>query len=168
MDFSKLTHQSTTIWYWETFVSAPERLGARWQSAERDAVTMALEHLVTSELPQRYHRCRDQRRGSSRWIFEQAHAKAALGWISCLVNILCTDSLYVLFHFIMLATRKAERWLIDISSICAHMYRHIFSLHDFTLSHWYRCLHQFVRVMSQPESGWENTIVEPSLSNTQV
>ena len=52
-----------------------EGLSACWQSAERDAVTMALEHSVTSELPQRYHQCRDQRRGSSRWIFEQAQCK---------------------------------------------------------------------------------------------
>lgn len=55
MDLSKLTHASLPQFGTRStcFLSQLGRLGARWQPAEQDAVTMALEHAATSQLPRR-------------------------------------------------------------------------------------------------------------------
>lgn len=68
LDLSKLIHASLAQFgTWSTcFLSQLGRLGACWQPAEQDAVTMALEHAAASQLPQWQRQPREPRRGSSR------------------------------------------------------------------------------------------------------
>lgn len=49
-----------------------------------------------------------------------AKGKAALGWTSCLVSILCADPLHGLFYFSTLPTGKAEAASHVHAHICTH------------------------------------------------